>query len=335
MNAVDDASEASEDKSIIILTQVHEEYVLTQNAARKTISSNLVLLDSQSTVNLFTSPEHVHNIRPATTPINVHCNKGTLTTNAEADFGDTPVYFDDRGIPNVLSLYRLGRIFKVSYDGTDRGGVFKEYTKQGVVEFKPTTNGLHALNLKTNPEANFLLVNDADLKLPKPEEHQVHVATVHDNYDNFSHKQIEGAQAARRLMRMIATPSTPDFNALVRLNMIPDCPITTENIKHADTLFGPDLATIRCKTVWRKPTRVVTDYVDILRALVDINKQVILAVDVMFVNSVPFLVSVLRTINLITIEHAPKRTASKLGDLIQRIIRVYARAGFTVQTAKQ
>jgi len=60
------------------------------------------------------------------------------------------------------------------------------YTKQGVVEFKPTTNGLHALNLKTNPKAAFLLVNDADLKLPKPEEHQVHVATVQDNYDNFS-----------------------------------------------------------------------------------------------------------------------------------------------------
>jgi hypothetical protein len=72
--------------------------------------------------------------------------------------------------------------------------------------------------------------------------------------------------------------------------------------------------------------------VDILRALVDINKQVTLAVDVMFVNLVPCLVSVSRTINLITIEHAPTRTATKLGDLIQHILQVYARAGFTVQT---
>ena len=333
MNAVDDASEASEDESIIILTQVHEEYVLTQKAARKTINSDLVLLDSQSTVNLFTNPEHMRNIRPATTPINVHCNKGTLTTNAEADFGDTPVYFDDRGIANVLSLYRLGRKFKVTYDSTDRGGVFKVNTKQGVVEFKPTINGLHTLNLKTNPEAAFLLVNDADLKLPQPNEHQVHVATVRDTYNNFSRKQIEGAQAARQLMGMIATPSTRDFNTLLRLNMIPDwCPITTENIKHADTPFGPDLATARGKTVWRKPTRVVTDYVDIPRTLIDINKQVTLAVDVMFVNLVPFLVSDSRTINLITIEHAPKCTATKLGKLIQRIVRVYARSGFTVQT---
>jgi hypothetical protein len=242
------------------------------------------------------------------------------------------VYFDDHGIPNVLSLYHLSKKFKVTFYSMDRGGVFKVYNKQGVVEFKPTTNGLHALNLKTYPEATFLLVNDADLQLPKTEEHQVHVATVRNNYDNFSRKQIEGAQAACRLMRMIATPSTCDFNALVRLNMIPDCPITTDNIKHADTLFGPDLATIRGKTVRCKPTRVVTDYVDIPRALVDINKQVTLAVDVMFVNLVPFLVSVSRTINLITIEHAPKCTATKLGDLMQHITWVYARAGFTVQT---
>ena len=334
MNTVDDDSEASEDESVIILTLVHndyDEYVLTQKAARKTINLNLVLLNSQLTVNLFTDPEHVRNILPATTPINVHCNKGTLTTHEEVDFGDSPVYFDDRGITNVLSLYHLGKKFKITYDSMDRGGVFKVSTKQGVVA---RTNGLHALNLKTHPKAAFLLINDADLLLSHPEEHQVHVATVRDNYENFSRKQIEGAQAARRLMGMIATPSTHDFNALVRLHMIPDCPITTENIKHADTLFGPDLATtIRGKTVQRKLTRVVTDYVDILRALVDINKQVVtLAADVMFVNLVLFLVSVSGMINLVTIEHAPKRTATKLGDLIQRIIRVYARAGFTVQT---
>ena len=93
--------------------------------------------------------------------------------------------------------------------------------------------------------------------------------------------------------------------------MIPDCPITTENIKHADTLFGLDLATSRGKTVRHKPTCVVTDYVDIPRALVDINKQVTLVVDVMFVNLVPCLVSVSRMRNLITIEHAPKHTATK------------------------
>ena len=71
----------------------------------------------------------------------------------EADFGDTPVYFDSRGIANVLSLYLLGQKFKVTYDSEDHGGVFKVFTKAGVVEFKPTKKGLHALDITDNPEA--------------------------------------------------------------------------------------------------------------------------------------------------------------------------------------
>ena len=57
--------------------------------------------------------------------------------------------------------------------------------------------------------------------------------------------------------------------------------------------------------VWRKPKLDITDYVDIPRALVDVNKRVTMSVDVMFVNLVPFLVSVLQNVNLVTIEHAP------------------------------
>ena len=51
----------------------------------------------------------------------------------------------------------------------------------------------------------------------------------------------------------------------------------------------------------------------------------------MFVNGIAFLVSASRTINLITIEHAPKRTASNLGIILNCILRVYNKAGFTVQ----
>jgi hypothetical protein len=295
MSALDDASDANDEESIIVITQfdsTNSDHILAQangpkkSPDRKTINSNLVLLDSQSTVDLFTNPEHMHNICPATKPINVHCNKGTLTTSKEADFGDTPVYFNDRGIANVLSLYCLGKKFQVTYDSNDRGGVFHVHTMKGIVEFKPTNKGLHALNLKTNLEAAFLLVNNADLHLPPPD-HQLHVATVQVQFDGFSCKQIEGAHAAHRLMGMVATPSTWDFHAMIRLNMLKDCPITTGNINHAHTLFGPDLATIRGKTVPRKPARVVTDYVEIPRTLVNVNQQITLAVNVMFVNSVP------------------------------------------------
>jgi hypothetical protein len=160
---LDDASESSGEDNFLILAQVDEAIISPAHEGFfSPISSNLLLLDSQSMVHLFSQPEHVDNIRPATTPIQVHCNKGTLETTQEANFGHTPVYFDARGIVNFLSLYQLAQKFRVTYDSTDCGGVFKVFTTEGVVEFKPTSKGLHAINLWDNPEAAFFLVNDAD-----------------------------------------------------------------------------------------------------------------------------------------------------------------------------
>ena len=328
----DDASDSSDDESVIILTQ-YDEAIFTQDssapAARRPINSDLLLLDSQSTVHLFSDPEHVTNIRPAQHPIRVHCNKGTLDTTEEANFGTTPVYYDSRGIANVLSLHRLGQKFRVTYDSNDRGGVFQVHTNDGVVEFTPTDRGLHALNLRDNPHAAYMLVNDGVLS---PD--GTAVATVRSNFEGFTKQQIKQAVKARRLMGMIGAPTEREYQGLVRLNLIKDCPITNSDIIHANKIFGPDLANIRGKTVRRKPDRVRTDYVDIPRVILDVHRYVTLVADVMFVNKVPFLVSCSRNLNLITIEHvpSPKRTASKLGYLLQRIIRVYARAGFTIQT---
>ncbi len=224
---------------------------------------------------------------------------------------------------HVLSLYRLGQKCWVTYGSRDQGGVFQIHTKKGIVEFKPSNKGLHALNLKDNPEAAYLLVNNMELLLPMPDNppaHQIHVNMVHDNYKGSSHKQIEQATTAQRLMNMDATLSTCDFQGLeVHLNLLKDCPVTNDDIKTAHIIFGPNLATIRGKMVWRKWTRVTTDYVDIPRALIDVNSCVKVAADIMFVNKVPFLGLVLHNINLITIEHAPHRNAIKLGSLLHQI----------------
>ncbi len=115
--------------------------------------------------------------------------------------------------------------------------------------------------------------------------------------------------------------------------MLKDCPVTDDNICNAHNIYDPDLASIRGKRVRRKPKRVVTDYVEIPKQFLSIHGHVTLVADVMFVNSILFLVLASRSINLITIEHAPPpRTASSLGALLLCIIRVYAKAGFTVST---
>jgi len=52
----------------------------------------------------------------------------------------------------------------------------------------------------------------------------------------------------------------------------------------------------------------------------------------MFVNGVPFLVSVARGLNLVTAEFTPSRTAKHLAASITRMMDLYARGGFQVGT---
>jgi hypothetical protein len=186
----------------------------------------------------------------------------------------------------------LGQKFKVTYDSTDRGGVFKVFTPAGVIEFTPTVNGLHANNLRNNPEAAFVLVNDADLSYNSP------VRTVRKNFEGFTKKQVQQATTARRIMSMIGAPTAREYQGLVRLNLLPDCPITTADIVNAHKIFDTDLANLRGKTVRRRPEHVSGKIIDIPHQILDNQSNVTLAADVMFVNGVPFLVSSSRNINL-------------------------------------
>ena len=117
----DDASQESDASSVIILAQLSDDPV---NPPSRPIDKDCVILDSKSTVNLFSNPSHITNIRPAATPIWVHCNKGPMITTEQADFGDNHVYFDANDIANVLSLFRLAQKHRITYDSIDRGGVF-------------------------------------------------------------------------------------------------------------------------------------------------------------------------------------------------------------------
>jgi hypothetical protein len=130
---------------------------------------------------------------------------------------------------------------------------------------------------------------------------------------------------------MVTLPSNHALQSIVHLNLLQNCPITYDDIKNANAIWGSDIANIRGKTTSCKPDRVKTNYVNIPCALPSAHVNVTLVADVIFVNGVPFLVSASRNINLIAIEHAPKCTASKLGYLLQHIINVYTRGGLRVQ----
>ena len=158
------------------------------------------------------------------------------------------------------------------------------------------------------------------------------VITVRGNYEGYTKREVLKAKEARRAQAMMGNPSEKDYKTMVSNNLIPECPVTTSDITNARAIFGPDIPSVRGKTVRTSPATVVGEYVAVPRNLIDANKALTLAADVFFVDRTPFLLTVARRIKFVTAEHVPLRTAVNISKHMQQVLDVYRRAGFRVRT---
>jgi hypothetical protein len=118
---------------------------------------------------------------------------------------------------------------------------------------------------------------------------------------------------------------------MVSSNLIPNCPNARQDISNVHQIFGPDLASVRGKTVRRAPAPVVGDYMAVSRELVEANAAVTLAADMFSVDGTAFLMSVLRRIKFVTAKHVPVRMAASLSKHLHQVLLVYGRARFGVR----
>jgi hypothetical protein len=132
---------------------------------------------------------------------------------------------------------------------------------------------------------------------------------------------------------MIENPTECKFVGMAHEKLIAYCPVTMCDIKNARRIFGPNLANLRGKTTRTKPEHVRADYVKIPQDFMELHKYMTIVADVMFVNGLPFMVTLSRGISLVTIEFLPSRTAKHLACSVEQVVRIYGGDGFIVQTS--
>jgi hypothetical protein len=160
------------------------------------------------------------------------------------------------------------------------------------------------------------------------------VDTVKENCEGYSQREYEEGKQARRALGMVRYPSPKDFDNMVCSNMVHNCPIASSNIKVANNIFGPDIATLKVKTVCNTPMPVLTEYVDIQKEIIELNKYVTLAVDIMFVNKLDFMISAARKLKFTTSAYLPRRTKPMLVKSLKNMFNIilHTSRGFKVST---
>lgn len=115
---------------------------------------------------------------------------------------------------------------------------------------------------------------------------------VSENMEGFYEQQITKAKKARDLYAMVGYPTIRDFKAMIKNNMLLNCPVTTDDIDNSVKIFGPDIHMLKGKTVRKQPISVKVDYIKIPKEIQRIHHNVILAIDLFYVNNLPFFVTV-------------------------------------------
>jgi hypothetical protein len=169
----------------------------------------VILLDSQSTMDLFCNADLVRKISKSRFNTRLKSNGGTMvvTRKATVEGYNKAVWFSTRAITNIIALHNLIDQYRVTYDSDDLMFILhQESESKPNMEFKMHKSGLHYYD-------------------PRKEHHITFVNTVLENKTGFTKRQIKCAEITRNLYKTLSYPSMKDFKWVIRSNKIKDYPV--------------------------------------------------------------------------------------------------------------
>jgi hypothetical protein len=137
---------------------------------------------------------------------------------------------------------------------------------------------------------------------------------------------------ARQTQKRIGRPSTKRYIELANGGRILNCDVTGQDIINAEDIFGPDVGSLKGKTV-RKASDIVRSggLLPIPALIMAHYRKIILCVDVMKVNKMPFLVSISRAIKFGTVAWLKNAKADTIMTHIKDIHKIYVKRGFILE----
>ena len=182
------------------------------------------------------------------------------------------------------------------------------------IHFTPSTKGLYRFDLA---------------KLGSTEDIWSFLTTVDGQADKYTRCAYKAAAQPRRLQNIIMQPGSRQL-ADVIIKHFHNCPITKEDIQAADDIFGPNLGSLKGKTVRRPNPHVKTQTIGVPPDIMQIHRSVTLAIDIMFINKIPFLVTTSRHLKFGTVEALNNRQIPTVMGKLRNVINLYISQGFKV-----
>jgi len=259
---------------------------------RVTYNDRSVILDSGSTISLFKSKDLVTEIRDTEEKIQLETG-GTRVVDKEGQIeGFGKVYFNKNGIANIFAVKDLIKRHRVTYD-SEKEDAFVVHIGNKPIKFRANQQGLYVFEF---PKSYVDYVEHKNTSNTG-----VCLQTNATQVEGYTNRQVERADRARKLYHMLGAPTMANMKAVLRQNLLRNCPMTTKDVNLAEETFGPDISTLKGRSTRPSPTTVVDDLIEIPEELKKMNQYIDLAIDIILINRVILLTSIDRSVKYRTV----------------------------------
>ena len=202
---------------------------MTFHQEEEVLPKSWILLDDQSTVDVFCNRRLLTNVRENDKVMNIQCNAGVTRTNMVGElnrYGTT--WYNPKGIANLLSLSQVEKKHRVTYDSAASKAFVVHKSDGSERQFEQAKSGLFYMDAEQN--SGTVLVN-----------------TVEENKSKYTKRDYQRALAARRLQNTIGYKSTKDFLHIVKENLLKNGSVTKEDSMAAEDILGTNVDSLRGK----------------------------------------------------------------------------------------
>ena len=156
--------------------------------------------------------------------------------------------------------------YRVTYN-LDKDISFNAHMQEKRVKFKRRDNVLYVMG----PNSKESVVhNNQQVQM---------VNKTEDNLNFLLPRQVKQAKKYRKLFEAMDIPTLHDLKAMIRMNLIRNNEVATEDVNLAEKAFGPDVGAIKSKTSRRRPTQVFSNVIERPDELLQVQHKVPLSMD--------------------------------------------------------